>query len=105
TADAVDPGKGVGADGSVASGGSQGDIDGDAGGGVAEDHPRVAVAGDGVVAAEPFKLVEGAVAGADVQRGQLTVAVSGRIIGVDQHRTLDAFNVAQRIRPDRGIAG
>ena len=70
---------------------------------VGVDHLRIAVAGDGVVAAKALELVEVAVAGADVQRTRQ--AIAGRIVAVGQHGALDAFDVAQRIRADRGIAG
>ena len=69
---------------------------------VGVDHARVAVAGDDVVAAQTLELVEVAVAGADV--GSPGKTITGGVIGVGQHRPLDAFNVAQRVRANRGIA-
>ena len=73
-----------------------------AGGGAGVDDPRVAVAGDGVVAAEALELVEGAVV-ADVEGA--CGAEAGGVVGVVEVGALDAFDRAQRVGADRGVAG
>ena len=52
------PGEGVGADRGIAGRGAGREIDGDARGRVAEGDAGIAVAGDGVVAAQALELVE-----------------------------------------------
>src|ERR1700681_2349269 len=81
---------------------SERQVHGDCGCSVGVDNPGVAVAGDGIVAAEAFELIEGAVV-ADVEGARR--AVSGRVVGVGVASTLDALDRAERVGPDRGIPG
>ena len=106
--DAVDAaGDGVGAGhGDVsrrgAVGGAERQVDRDRGRGIGVDDAGVAVAGDDVVAAEAFELVEVAVV-ADIEgAGQ---AVAGRVVMVGEVGALDAFDRTQRVGADRGVAG
>src|SRR5258708_27245633 len=90
--------EGVGPDTGDIAGGSalrraERQIDGDGGVRIAVDGARVAVAGNGVVAAEALELVELAVVADVASTGK---AVSGRDVGVVVAGDLDAFDRAQR---------
>ena len=80
-------------DGCIAARRSSGEIDRDTAGRVEKHNSRVAVAGDGVVAAQAFELVEGA----DRAGVGARSAEAGRVVGVGKDRALDLLDRVQRV--------